>query len=390
MHVEPFLHKTLAFVMSKKRLDTLTLLVQTAIVTKTLSVTALGRGMDLPIQERSGIRRADRFLSNAKLYEEKREITQELIALLIGGKKCCDVIVDWTGVPNTFHHVLRASLVTQGRALTLYEEVHAQEQLENRHVHRDFLKALKEVLPPHCKPTLITDGGFHNEWFKDVLRCGWDYIGRIRVGSGKKVQVQGERIWTRCGELCQKATGTPRWVGKYVVGKTNPLETDLYLYKGALKGRTSLNRWGKKRQGGNERDYREWAYEPWLLATSLSGKSYLMAKRVIKKYQTRMQIEEGIRDLKSTRYGLSFEQAHSKKRERIAILLLIAQLASVIAWLTGWIGEQRKLQVKFQSNSTRDRRVLSLFFLGCQMIRRGITITLDELEIAIKRGIRDA
>ncbi|HVV68560.1 MAG TPA: transposase [Gammaproteobacteria bacterium] len=47
-------------------------------------------------------------------------------------------------------------------------------------------------------------------------------------------------------------------------------------------------------------------------------------KRVVKLYKTRMQIEEGFRDLKSSRYGLSIEQSYSKGIVRLENLLLIA------------------------------------------------------------------
>lgn len=386
MHVKGFLHKMLSSVMHKKRLETLITLVNTVFITKKLSVTELGRGINLPIHERSGIRRVDRFLSNVKLYQEKMVIHELLIKNAIGTNKYPDIIVDWTNVPNTTHHILRASLATVGRAITLYEEVHPENKLENSKVHRKFLTKLKKLLPNNCKPTIITDGGFHNGWFKDVLRCGWNYLGRIRVGSGKKF-CHTKGIWRSCRELIKKATATAKYAGKVQLSKNDPLETNLYLFKGQIKNRKPCNKFGRKGTALNEAHYRKAAYEPWILATSLEGKSFLSSKRVVKKYQKRMQIEEGIRDLKSTRYGFSFENANSYKIKRIEILLLIAMLASFIAWLIGLVGENQKLQYQFQSNSIKTRRVLSLFFLGCQMIRRKIKITMEMIETALIRGL---
>ena len=66
-----------------------------------------------------------------------------------------------------------------------------------------------------------------------------------------------------------------------------------------------------------------------------------------------MQIEEGFRDLKSSRYGFSFEHTYSKKIEKIEILLLIAALTSFIAWVVGWVAEKEKLQYQFQSNTVK-------------------------------------
>lgn len=83
-----------------------------------------------------------------------------------------------------------------------------------------------------------------------------------------------------------------------------------------------------------------------------------------------MQIEEGIRDLKSSQYGFSFEKARSKGSQYNEILLLIAMLASFIAWITGWIGEKNKWHYQFQANSLKTKRVLSLFTLGCRIIKK--------------------
>ncbi len=80
----------------------------------------------------------------------------------------------------------------------------------------------------------------------------------------------------------------------------------------------------KKQLRLKAKDYSHSAREPWLLASSLGKTHYLHDKRVVKLYKTRMQIEEGFRDLKSSRYGLSIEQSYSKGIVRLENLLLIA------------------------------------------------------------------
>ena len=64
------------------------------------------------------------------------------------------------------------------------------------------------------------------------------------------------------------------------------------------------------------------AREPWLLVTSLSAHQ-VRAKRIVRLYAQRMQIEEAFRDLKSERFGLGFEVSRSTDTHRIAVLLLI-------------------------------------------------------------------
>ena len=390
MHAKGFLHKILSPVMHKKRLVTLSMLVITALRTKKISLTELGRNMDTSLSDQSGIRRVDRFIGNIKIHGERQLIHHIVINKIIGGNTCPDIIVDWSNIPNTTHHTLRAALVAKGRAITLYEEVHPEKKLGNATVQRKFLIRLKHLLPEKCSPLIITDGGFHNAWFKEILKLHWNYLGRIRAGSGKKFSSIDSQEWENCSVLCKKANQTPRHVGEVCLGKMDTLITNLYLFKEKSKKRKLLNRKGEKHLNSTSLDYAKSGREPWILSTSLSGTNYLAAKRVIKKYRKRMQIEEGFRDLKSSQYGFGFEKAHSKGIARIEILLLIAMLASFIAWLIGWVIEKMDLHYQYQSNSIKNRRVLSLFFLGCRAISKNMKITIKMLETAINEGILNA
>jgi hypothetical protein len=383
MHVKGFLHKKLSDVMHKKRLETLSLLVETVLMTKRLSLTELGREMVLPIKERSAIRRVDRFLGNMKLQHELFDIQKTMASHMIVRGSCPWIIVDWSEIPNSSNHVLRAALIAEGRAITLYEEVHPEQKLSNPTVEEKFLKKLQWILPEDCHPIIVTDAGFHNKWFKEVLNLGWNYVGRIR--SGKKYSLDDGATWNVYTELFPKATRIEKSLCGVLICRNNPLVSNLYLYKGKSKGRSLLNRSGEKRRDTNSMDHRKSAREPWVLASSLSGRS--MGKRVIKIYKKRMQIEEGFRDLKSSRYGFGFENAHTKKRERIKVLLLIAALASFTAWLVGWITEKNKLHYQFQSNTIKKRRVLSLFYLGCRAIKKKINIKNSMLEMKICKGL---
>ncbi len=95
-----------------------------------------------------------------------------------------------------------------------------------------------------------------------------------------------------------------------------------------------------------------------------------MPKKVTKIYQTRMQIEESIRDLQSSKFGFGFEHMMSYKPKRILILLLIATIAAFIAYITGLVAEKEKLHYQFQANTIKHRRVLSLVYLGKRIIKQ--------------------
>lgn len=377
MHVKRFLHNLLSSVTHLKRLNTISLVVETAIKHKKMSLTTLGRLLPLPIQERSGIRRVDRLLGNKKLHQERTAIYQVCTNFLLGEHKRPRVIVDWSHIPNTDTHVLRAALVAKGRALTLYEEVHPESLLGNQAIQKEFLKNFNNILPTDVKPTILTDAGFYNDWFKAVARLGWDYVGRLR-GSHSYHDGNNDDEWKKCLDTYQKATKNPLYLGRVMLCKSNSIDTNLYLIKEDLKKhKKHVN---NKNCGSNKESYQKAAMDPWLLASSLSHPD--SPETVIDYYRERMQIEEGFRDLKSSQYGLSFEQASSYKIERIQILLMLAMLASLIAYITGLAAENESMHYQFQANTIKHRRVLSFFYLGCRIIARNIKIPNAALDNA--------
>lgn len=373
MHAKGFLHKLLTPVIHNARAKALSEIVLAVICTKELVLTKVGRAMNSGIQERSGIQKVNRLLANQHLLKEQKIISKVIGELLIGNKKHPEIIVDWSKYPNSEDAILRAALSAEGRALTIYEERHPIKKMGNRKAQRIFLKALKTILPEFCQPVIVTDAGFHNDWFKQVLKMGWDYIGRIR--GLKKCCFEGSKTFHSCRELFKLAKNKVKYLGTMILTEKNPMKSHLYLVKSKLKGRKVLTKKGKVNQHKDSRAYSRAHREPWLLASSLSGRC--IGKKVQAIYNQRMTIEEAFRDMKSSRYGFGLEEGKTIKHSRRNIWLLIAMLASLIAWIIGNAGEQMKLQYQFQSNSIKHRRVISLFYLGCQLIRKNFSIPLS-------------
>lgn len=249
----------------------------------------------------------------------------------------------------------------------------------NRKIQKNFLITLKKILPNTCKPVIVTDAGFHNDWFREVLALGWDYIGRIR-GMKKYSKQEGETFHS-CKKLFKRATKKAIYLGEMILTKKNPMLSHFYIMRRNLQGRKARTKQGKIKRDKDSKNYSRAHREPWLLVSSLSKRN--AAKKVIEIYSRRMTIEEAFRDMKSSGYGLGLEESKTKLKKRRDILLLIGALASLIAWLTGLAGEKMKLQYQFQSNSIKHRRVISLFYLGCQMIKRKICIPSSIIQDAI-------
>ena len=291
------------------------------------------------------------------------------------------IIVDWSDLTaERAYQMLRASLPVGGRALTLYEEAHSQKVVGNDKIHKQFLRNLKKVLPSCCCPILITDAGFRNPWFKAIRELKWDYVGRVR--NRDMLKPVNTDAWEPCKHLYSKANSKPCYLGEYDVVRSNPINTYLYLVKQKPKGRHGRNLDGIRTTRSSSEKIADREKEPWLITTSLMGKQS-ESNHIVKLYKTRMQIEEAFRDTKSARVGFSLRESLSRNQQRLDILLLSGALATFITWLIGTWAELKQWHYRYQSNSNKTRRVLSTFFIGCQVVK-------DNLIKLNRRGYENA
>jgi len=87
-----------------------------------------------------------------------------------------------------------------------------------------------------------------------------------------------------------------------------------------------------------------------------------------------MKIEHEFRDTKDERWGLGFRFSRTKNIDRLRILILLSVLA---IWVfIGMATEAKIFHRHFQANSIKNKRVLSLVFLGREVVK---THYLDRL-----------
>jgi hypothetical protein len=210
-------------------------------------------------------------------------------------------------------------------------------------------------VPAGCTPILVTDAGFHLEWFDAVQQRGWDFVGRVRG----KLTANFKESWVPLQKIHALAKNKPKDLGRLLLRRNDPRQLRLVLSaQRKLKGRKLFRINGKPRTG--HRGTRKSAREPWLLATSLSD----CARVVVEAYSMRMQIEQTFRDLKNHRYGWSLEDMRCKSSARSDVLLLVAALAAVVMHMVGIAAFEAKLDRGLQANTERKRRVFSTFFLA--------------------------
>ena len=320
---------------------------------------AIGRRIVGGAKPKHGIKCVDRLLANPHLASERLLIFRGVAARLLVPWSRPLVLVDWTQPMGT-HQALVAALPIGGRSLPIYVEVHPQKKLGNSKVERKFLAALKAVLPTGCRPIVITDAGFKGPFFQDVLDNGWDFVGRIRGTS--KAALVGDTEFTSKAELYARATPQPTDLGRCALFCRQRIAARLVIVRKRRKT-------GPKKAPPlckEERELRQSALDPWLLATSLFRHQ---AASIVALYAKRMQIEEMFRDAKNPRFGWSISHVRTASVSRAANLLVIASVALVAVVLVGLAAERRKLHRAYQAN-TSGRRVLSFFALGRSIIAR--------------------
>jgi len=334
---------------------------------RVLTVTGLGRSLRGTTAPKHQIKKADRLIGNHHLHGERNAFYKALTQLTVGELTRPVILVDWSDVSDdrSFQKI-RASMAAEGRALTLYEEVHPQSRAATPVVQERFLQTLQSLLPEKCQPIIVTDAGFKNPWFKSVQAMGWDFVGRVG-GHILYREYGSEADWFRVEQLFAEATRRAKHLGQIELARANPLVCHAYSLKKKPAGRVKKTRFGKKCAMKHSLKNAHRERTPWLLVTSLEGGGAI-SKQVIRLYQSRMQIEESFRDLKNHRFGFSFRDSLTRKRYRLENLLLIGALATFAAWLVGKAAEVKGLHRQYQANTVRSRNVLSTFYLGLEVI----------------------
>ena len=250
-----------------------------------LTISSLGRHRDGEAYVKHKIKSVDRLIGNGNLYDEIGLIYKEFFQPFVACLPELYIIVDWSGCCRDDFHVLRASLVRNGRSVTIYNETHPQEKLGNREVHKQFLSNLKKQIQSGKKVVVITDAGFATPWFHAVLKLGWDYVGRLNGDT--KLLFDKRPRWMRTKNLYKKASNRVRYEGSSVIGRSSstPVEGNIYSYKKHPK-----NRKGKSKYPDVNKQYSKANKRPWIIATSLKNTKF-GGKFIIDSYKNRMQIE---------------------------------------------------------------------------------------------------
>ncbi|ALX92437.1 MULTISPECIES: IS4 family transposase [unclassified Serratia (in: enterobacteria)] len=343
-----------------------------------LTLTSLGRSLPGRAHVKNKIKRVDRALGNTAIHHELPLIQQMLTRSITSLMPFCVIAVDWSGWHDKNWHLLRASLVCNGRSLPLMSEVVPAWLAQNSQVQCAFLDRLHAAIPDGKPVTIITDAGFRTDWFRHISQLGWCFTGRVR--GLVCFQLEGSTRWMKISDL--QAESTPIKVGYGVLARKPrmPCYGSFYLQK-----RPSAGRHGKGRRSKTEKEHRSSAQEPWLLFSNVEG---LEPHQIMTLYSRRMQIEQNFRDEKSPRFGYGLRLSRSQGWGRLAVLSVVAAMASLVMWLTGYMAEKKQLHRHYQANSEKGRRILSYLRLAGEVLRdrAGIVRRMNIVNMLKKLG----
>lgn len=358
-HIVTKLLKDVTPSMHKVRRQSLNTMVTSLLSGSSLSVTSLGRNIDSQTSDKHQIKRSMRLCSNPHLHQENGSVYALMAQRLIGLQRRPIILVDWSDLdPRKQHFLLRAAIAVNGRSLTLLEQVYPVHEKEKPAVHKQFMTRLKTILPSTSKAIIVTDAGFRVPWFKLMASLDFDFVGRVR--NRTLCKSDAELDWHPVKDLYRGASIRPHLLGFYQMSQATPIDCQMVVYKQKYKGRKHLTATGERaRRSSSSRSNASKETEPWLLATSLSEKK--CAQKVVKIYQSRMQIEESFRDLKT---GLKFNESHTRKQKQLSVLLLLAMLAQMVLFLLGLAVKGMNKHHQYQANTIKIRAVLSYQFIG--------------------------
>ncbi len=368
MHAKRILQKSLAKAFDAMHADRVTSLlgaVMALLSCGRLVLMDLARSYPNATRVRAPLKRLDRLLSNPHLTQERSWLYGAMSGLLLTIDRPL-IGVDWSPLDRRERHqLLRASLMFEGRPLTLWEEVYPTAKLGNPKVERAFLQTLAQFIPAGAQPIILTDAGFRTPWFRAVTELGWDYIGRLR-GTNTNIRFGKKKAWQKISSLLTQRRCKTKALGEVELTKLHPWPCYLIRSRLPRKGRQLLTKSGTACKSSRSRKAQRRGSETCLLVTSLDAS----AARIVRCYRQRMQIEESFRDLKCERFGDGFELSLTRLPERIANLLLIHALATFLSFLAGRSVDEQELTVAF-GGVVGKRRHYSLLWLGRQLLRRG-------------------
>jgi len=107
-----------------------------------LTLTSIGRYLPGSAKVKHKIKRVDRFLANPRMHQDIPDIYCSIARKITSTLPHCLIAIDWSACWKQEFQMLRASLLSDGRAIPLLNRIEPLKKQGNHQVHVEFLNEL--------------------------------------------------------------------------------------------------------------------------------------------------------------------------------------------------------------------------------------------------------
>lgn len=322
-----------------KKQETLANVAAGIVEAQSLVIGDIGRGIPGEAYDKHKVKRVDRFLSNVWV-----DVTSISLGLLRGfdfvpGQRVL-LTLDWTHLEK--FEMMTTSVVTgAGRALPFHWTVIDQKKTRLAVGQKRHLEDLKALLPDGVEFVLLFDAGFDDV---DFVRFVRDLEVKFVIRSSPQV--------------CVRRKGHDEWMNlrRYTWPRGELYDWDDVEYTKEHQYRV---RFVAIHDHAQE--------DPWLLLTNLQDHG----RTVVRCYGRRFETEEVYKDYKDLRAAFKLKGTRIKDADRLRRLVAVMSVAYLLLVCAGLYGEDLGLHRQMQTNTVKHKRVLALWRVGRNLIRKG-------------------
>lgn len=290
-------------------------------------------------QQTSIVKRLSRLLQNRALRvrEWYSPVACELLGNVVASGQEVRLIIDATKVGGG-HRLLMVALAYRRRSLPIaWTWVKGTRGHSLATTQCALFAYVRHLLPADASVVVVGDSEFGAvELMRHFNQWKWHYV--LRQKGRINLATQESQTWHRLDTLVQQP-GQAVWLSEIYLTQRFAFPVNLLAY------------W----QPGEK--------QPWLLATNLPTQ-----RQTLVTYRRRMWVEEMFADFK--RHGFDLESTHLRHFSRLSRLTLCVAL--LYLWCVAFGAAIIKRGLRYLVDRT-DRRDLSIFRIGLDMIERALT-----------------
>jgi hypothetical protein len=322
----------------KSQKKTLAVIIESLLQGSQASLADIARGMGRKTKFGSRLKRVWRYACNANIDPAKAgaDLLGWFISRLGIGEPLV-LLVDWSKFYG--NHVLVAAVPLRKRAIPVLWEIVSDDDLSRGRntIEYEFFNKLRGIVSQSIPVIIVADRGFGRvELFVRLNKLGLGYIIRVK-----------DAVWV----------GSESWQGvlaDYPIRLGQIIQWENIEYQKNRKHKLSLVM---------RNDITRSQASAWYLATNVPREAVYLLKR----YESRMWIEEMFRDLKSSNFKL--DSLRLKNPTRRSRLMIAISLATLIASVIG-LNYISKSDYSFvEANGRRNYMGFSIFRVGMNVLK---------------------